>query len=157
MAAEAGDGGRHSQAVAGNACLAFAELRPLCGGTAGHGYFCRIFAASRAIEGGEEAEMDSLDGGGRGAIDVPGVARIRNHSDKPQRNFFRADGGAHHGTAAGAGAEFSRFRARTGPRTMGAAGNLGPAAAFDGVERESVADCRIWIDRQGSGEAGESV
>src|SRR5260370_39111385 len=153
MAAEAGDGRSHSEAVAGNACLAFDELRPLGERTAGHGHFCRILAAPRAIEGGEEAEMDSLNGGRRGAIDVPRAAGFRNHGDKPYRDFFRADGGAHRRLTAGAGAEFSGLRARTGPRTMGAAGNLGPAPAFDGVERKSVADCRLWIDRQGSGEA----
>src|SRR5260370_1813963 len=157
MAAEAGDGGSHSEAVAGNAWLAFVELRPLGGGTAGHGYFCRILAAPRAIEGGEEAEMDSLNGGRRGAIDVPRAAGFRNHGDEPQRDFFRADGGAHYGTAACAGAGFCRFRALARPRAMGAAGNLGPAAAFDRTERESVADCRVWVDRQGSGEAGKSV
>src|SRR5260370_38143862 len=101
--------------------------------------------------------MDPFDGGGRGAIDVSGAARFRNHGDEPERDFFRADGGAHDGTAARAGKEFSRFGAGTGPGAMGTARDLGQAAAFDGAEWESAADCRIWVYRQGGGEASEGV
>src|SRR6266404_4852286 len=98
---------RPKPAVAGDARFAFAELRQIGGGAAGHGYFCGLFAASGTIEGREEAEVDSFDGGGRGAIDVSGVAGFRDHGDEPEWNFLRADGGAHHGIAAGTGAEFS--------------------------------------------------
>src|SRR5713226_153153 len=119
MAAETGDGGGDSKAL---------------GGDAGYGYFCWIFAAPGAVEGREEAEMDSLDGSGRGAINVSGAAGIGNHGHEPQRNFFRADGRAHHGFASFAGAKFSRLSARTRPRAMVAAGDLGQAPAFDGAE-----------------------
>src|SRR5260370_36835223 len=128
MATKASDGGGDSKALAGDARCAFAELRPAGGGTAGHGYFCGVLAARGAIEGREEAEVDSLDRDGRGAIDVSGVAGFRNHGDEPQRDFFRADAGGHHGVAAGAGAEFSGLGARAGPITMGDAEDLGTAA-----------------------------
>ena len=82
MAAETGDGGGHSKAMAADARFAFAELRPIASGTAGYGHFCGVLTAGRAIEGGEEAEVDSFDGGRRGAIDVPGVAGFRDHGDK---------------------------------------------------------------------------
>src|SRR5260370_17688695 len=99
--------------------------------------------------------MDPFDSGGRGAIDVPGAARLRNRGDQPERDFFRAHGGAHDGTAARTGKEFSRFRAGTGPCAMVATGDLGQAAAFDGAEWESAADCRIRLHRQGKGQASE--
>src|SRR5260370_36711240 len=92
MGTKASDGGGDSKALAGDARCAFAELRPAGGGTAGHGYFCGVLAARGAIEGREEAEVDSLDRDGRGAIDVSGVAGFRNHGDEPQRGFFPADG-----------------------------------------------------------------
>src|SRR2546430_14447630 len=123
MAAEAGDGGGHSNAVAGNVRFALAELRPVGGGAAGHGYFCRVLAARRAIEGREEAEVDSLDGGGGGAIDVSGVAGFRDHGDEAQWNFLRADGGALDRIAVGAGADFSLFGAWAGAGTIGSAGD----------------------------------
>ncbi len=66
-------------------------------------------------------EVDPFNGGGCGAVDVSGTARFRHRGDKSERNFLRADGGAHHGIAAGAGAKFSRFRAAPGKKLLGAA------------------------------------
>jgi hypothetical protein len=59
--------------------------------------------------------------------------------------------------AAGAGAEFSGLGTRARPGAMGAAGNLGQAAALDGAEWESAAHRGLRLDRAGSGEAGEGV
>jgi len=72
-----------------------------------HGYFCGYSLRAEQLKEGKKLEVDSFDGGGRGAIDVSGVAGFRDHGDEPEWNFLRADGGAHHGIAAGAGAEFS--------------------------------------------------
>jgi phosphoglycerate dehydrogenase-like enzyme len=52
-----------------------------------------------------------------GAAHVSRVARFRHCGDEPQRTFFRSDGGAHHGAAAGA--EFSRLGAASGAFTLG--------------------------------------
>src|SRR5205814_7532485 len=156
-ATEGGDGGGDSGAGGGETRAPSAELRLLGERIVRHGYFCRLFTPRGAIEGREETEVDPFDGGGRGAIDVSGAAQFRNPSDKPERNILRADGEAHNGSAARAGKKFSGFGAWTGPRAMGSVGELGQAAALDGAEWESFADCRVRIDRQGSSEAGEGV
>jgi len=110
VAPKAGDGGGDSKAVAGDAGLAFAELRRATKGIAGHGYFCGLLAASGTIEGRQKIEVDPFDGDWRGAIDVPGAAGLRNPRDESKRNIFGAHGGAHDGLAAGACAEFSGTR-----------------------------------------------
>src|SRR5260370_23968456 len=73
VAAQACDGGGDSKTLAGDAGFAFSELRQINGGVAGYGYFCGGFAAPRTIEGGVEVEVDSLDRGGGGAIELPGA------------------------------------------------------------------------------------
>src|SRR5882762_588798 len=140
MAAKAGDGGGDSKAVAGNASPALAELRRVAERTAGHGYFCGLLAAGGAIEGCQKTEVDSLHGGRRGAIDVPGAARLRNHGDKSERDILGAHGGAYDGLTAGAGAELSGLGAAAGSRALVAAGIVGQAAALDGNQWESAGD-----------------
>src|SRR5882672_8686989 len=130
VAAEAGDCGGDSKAVVGNAGLAFAELRRVAKGIAGHGYFCGLLAAGGTIEGRQKIEVDPFDGGRRGAIDVPGAARFRNPSDESERNIFGAHGGAHDGLAAGAGAELSGLGAVPGSRALVATRIVGQAAAL---------------------------
>src|SRR6267143_1492771 len=157
VAAEAGDGGGDSKAVAGDAGLAFAQLRWVAKRIAGHGYLCRLFAAGGTIEGRQEIEVDPFDGSGRGAIDVRGATRLRNHGDESERNIFGAHGGTHNGPAAGAGEELSGLGAAPGSRALVAAGIVGQAAALDGNQWEGAADRGLRIDREGSGKTGEGV
>src|SRR5580704_4492972 len=107
MASETVYGRSHPEAMAAGACFASAELRRIAAGTAGYGYFCRLLAASGAINGCPKAQVDSFDGSGCGAINVPGAPGFRNRGHEPERHLFRSDGRAHHGVAAGAGAQFS--------------------------------------------------
>src|SRR5216684_2698184 len=61
------------------------------------------------------------------------------------------------GRPAGAGAELSGLGAAPGSRALVAAGIVGQAAALDGNQWQSAADRGLRIDREGSGEAGESL
>jgi len=71
VAAEAGDGGGDSKAVAGDAGLAFAQLRPVAKGIAGHGYFCGLLPAGGTIEGRQKIEVDPFDGAGVAQLMYP--------------------------------------------------------------------------------------
>src|SRR2546429_4026002 len=85
MAAEAAPGGRHSEALAGDARGASAGLRPTATGVARHGYFRGLLVAREAIEGRQEAEVAAFDRRGSGATDVSRAARLGDHGDQPER------------------------------------------------------------------------
>ncbi len=133
------------------------EYKHLSGGVAGHGHFRGLFAEAGAISRRAETEMDSFDGGGRSAADVSRVARFRHRGDESQRDFFHSHGGTHDGVAAGPGAKFSRLGAPSGSFALGAARDLGSAAAPNGVEWATPADRRIRVNRQGTGAARKCI
>src|SRR5215472_5913823 len=147
VASPTGRRGNAAKALAGNESGASSGLRQTSRRIAGHGHFCGLFASGEAIEGREEAEMAAFDGCRSGPTDVSRTARFGNPGDESEWRVFRADGGAHYGIAAGAGAQFSGFRTAAGSCELVAAGIVGQAATFGGNKRASASDRGLRLDR----------
>src|SRR6266446_6085478 len=157
MAAKAVARGINSRVLPGNARAPPAGLRHATSAVAGYAYSRGLLPSRGTAQTCTRAPMDSFDRGGCIPVNVSGIAAVGRGSDQRQRNFFRANGRAHHGPVAGACAKLSGLGALSGPGEMVGTRFVGQTAAFDGDQWQRAADRRLWINRTRTGAASYSI